>query len=164
MSSRVCPAPSSKALRLRASAFFAGAVLLASPLRPALAQSPSAMSSRADAAVSHEDTIDQRISSLHAELKITPAEESDWQAVATTMRDNAAAMDKLAPDKAASAKTMTAIEDLQTYQQFAQAHVEHLKKLTAAFETLYNAMPAEQKKIADEVFERSHHDDDRGQG
>jgi hypothetical protein len=122
------------------------------------------MSSRADAAVSHEDTIDQRISSLHAELKITPAEESDWQAVATTMRDNAAAMDKLAPDKAASAKTMTAIEDLQTYQQFAQAHVEHLKKLTAAFETLYNAMPAEQKKIADEVFERSHHDDDRGQG
>jgi len=151
-------------LRLRASAFLVGAALLASPLTPALAQSASAMSSRADAAVAHEDTIDQRISSLHAELKITPAEESDWQAVATTMRDNAAAMDKLASDKAASATTMTAVEDLQTYQQFAQAHVEHLKKLTAAFETLYKAMPAEQKKIADEVFERSHHDDDRGRG
>lgn len=164
MSSRVCPAPSSKVLRLRASAFLVGAALLASPLTPALAQSASAMSSRADAAVAHEDTIDQRISSLHAELKITPAEESDWQAVATTMRDNAAAMDKLASDKAASATTMTAVEDLQTYQQFAQAHVEHLKKLTAAFETLYKAMPAEQKKIADEVFERSHHDDDRGRG
>jgi hypothetical protein len=163
MSSRVCPAPSSKAARLRASALLVGAALLASPFTPALAQSASSMSSRADAAVAHEDSIDQRISSLHAELKITPSEEADWQAVATTMRDNAAAMDKLASDKAADT-TMTAVQDLQTYQQFAQAHVEHLKKLTAAFETLYNAMPAEQKKIADEVFERSHHDSDRGQG
>ncbi len=163
MSSRVCPAPSSQASRLRASALLAGAVLLASPLRPALAQSPSAMSSHEASAAEHEDTIDQRINSLHAELKITPAEESKWQAVATTMRDNAASMEKLASDKAAE-KTMTAVEDLQSYQQFAQAHVEHLKKLTAAFETLYNTMPAEQKKTADAVFERSHHDDDSGRG
>jgi hypothetical protein len=163
MSSRVCPAPSSKAVRLRASALLVGAALLASPLAPALAQSASSMASHEASAVEHEDTIDQRISSLHAELKITPAEEADWQAVAATMRDNAAAMEKLASDKAAD-KTMTAVEDLQTYQQFAEAHVEHLKKLTAAFKTLYNAMPAEQKKIADDVFERSHHDDDSGRG
>jgi hypothetical protein len=156
MPSRITPA--------RASALLFGAVLLTSPLAPALAQSNSAMSAHEASATQHEDTIDQRISTLHEELKITPAEESDWQAVATTMRDNAAAMERLASDKAASAKSMTAVEDLQTYQQFAEAHVEHLKKLTAAFETLYNTMPAEQKKIADQVFDRSHHDEDRGRG
>jgi transcriptional regulator len=106
------------------------------------------------------ETIDQRIESLHAELKITPAEESAWKDVAQTMRDNADAMEKLASEKQAqSEKTMTAVEDLQTYGAFAQAHVDHLKKLTSVFETLYNAMPEQQKKVADEVFARSRHDD-----
>jgi hypothetical protein len=148
-----------------ACALIFGAVLLAGPLAPALAQSTSATATQQSSAAEHEETVDQRISTLHAELKITPAEESDWQAVATTMRDNAAAMAKLAAEKSSqSEKSMTAVEDLQTYQQFAEAHVEHLKKLTAAFETLYNAMPADQKKIADTVFERAHHDDDSGRG
>ena len=47
---------------------------------------------------------------------------------------------------------MTAVQDLQTYQQFAQAHVDGLKNLTAAFSTLYDAMPDAQKKVADQVF------------
>jgi hypothetical protein len=155
MSSRAYPA----------SALLLGAVLLASPLAPALAQSTPAMSAHESSAAQHEETIDQRISTLHTELKITPSEESDWQEVATTMRDNAAAMEKLASDKATqSEKGMTAVEDLQTYQRFAEAHVEHLKKLTAAFETLYNAMPAAQKQVADQVFERARHDEDSGRG
>jgi phage-related tail protein len=74
-------------------------------------------------------------------------------------------MEKLASEKAAdSSASMTAVADLRTYQQFAEAHVEHLKKLTAAFETLYNSMPESQKKIADQVFSRSHRDDDSGRG
>jgi hypothetical protein len=165
MLSRATSAPASKCkARLQASALLVGAVLLASPLSPALAQSTS-MSAHAASAASREETVDQRISSLHDELKITPAEEADWQTVATTMRDNAAAMEKLASEKAAdSSASMTAVADLRTYQQFAEAHVEHLKKLTAAFETLYNSMPESQKKIADQVFSRSHRDDDSGRG
>jgi hypothetical protein len=57
------------------------AILLASPL--ALAQ--NAMSRHAAKAEQREETVDQRIATLHAALKITPAEESDWQAVAQTM-------------------------------------------------------------------------------
>lgn len=91
-------------------------------------------------------------------MKITSAEESDWQAVAKTMRDNASAMQKLAATKASESQAgMTAIEDLQTYTDFAQAHADGLKKLTASFQTLYEAMPAEQKKIADQIFEKSQH-------
>jgi hypothetical protein len=59
---------------------------------------------------------------------------------------------------------MTAVEDLQTYSQFAQEHVDHLKKLTSVFETLYNAMPSEQRKVADEVFARSQHQAQDNQG
>jgi hypothetical protein len=120
------------------------------------ASSGGAMAQHEASAETHAETIDQRITSLHEELKITPAEESDWNAVAQTMRDNASAMEKLASEKQAqSEKGMTAVEDLQTYGEFAEAHVEHLKKLTSAFETLYNAMPEQQKKVADQVFARS---------
>ncbi len=112
--------------------------------------------SRADQAA---DTIEQRIASLHESLKITPAEEADWKAVAQTMRDNVDAMQKLAGEKGSQSSTMTAVQDLQTYSAFAQAHVDHLKKLTSAFATLYNTMPAKQKKLADQVFARSHHDE-----
>ncbi len=41
------------------------------------------------------DTVEQRIATLHASLKITPDEESLWNAVAQAMRENAAAMDKI---------------------------------------------------------------------
>jgi periplasmic protein CpxP/Spy len=47
---------------------------------------------------------------------------------------------------------MSAVEDLKTYQKFAQAHVDGLKNLISAFGTLYDAMPDAQKKIADKVF------------
>ena len=101
-------------------------------------------------------TVDQRIAQLHTELKITPGEETNWQAVAQAMRDNAAAIRKLATENA-SRHNLTAVEDLQRYTQFAQAHVDGLKNLTGAFETLYNAMPDPQKKLADQVFQRSRH-------
>jgi protein CpxP len=44
------------------------------------------------------ETVEQRITDLHAALKITPAEESKWNEVAQAMRENAAAMDKLIAD------------------------------------------------------------------
>ena len=49
-------------------------------------------------------------------------------------------------------QNMTAVDDLKTYQKFAQAHVDGLKNLLSHFEAFYAAMPDAQKKIADEVF------------
>jgi cAMP phosphodiesterase len=141
------------------------ALLVASPYASALAQSDSKMSDHAMKAEQHEETVEQRIDTLHSELKITADEQPEWDAVAKTMRDNAAAMAKLADEKAAeSDKGMTAVQDLQTYSEFTQAHVDHLKQLTAAFEALYDKMPQAQKKVADEVFERSRKQNDSSQG
>jgi hypothetical protein len=147
-----------------------GTVMLASPLVPARAQTntpvaqsnpPAGQSStpapaRQTRAQRKAETIDQRIAALHSELKITPAEESNWQAVAQTMRDNAAAIEKLAADRA-SQQNVTAIDDLQEYQKFAQAHVDGLTKLISTFQTLYNAMPDQQKKLSDQVFQHPKH-------
>jgi len=106
------------------------------------------------------ETIDERIATLHAELMITPDEETNWRAVADTMRANDMAMQKLLADnKATNAQgRVTAVDDLKTYESFNRAHVEGLKDLIASFGTLYDAMPDGQKQVADHVF----HDFNRG--
>jgi hypothetical protein len=102
------------------------------------------------------ETVEQRITALHASLKITPNEESQWNNVAQAMRENAAAMDKLvASNRTTPPQNATAVDDLKTYERFAQAHVDGLKNLIASFSTLYNAMPDAQKKVADTVFSTS---------
>ena len=139
-----------------------GATFLATPVTAnrALAQAAAATAAPAAATTTETkgETVEQRITNLHGALQITPAEEAKWNGVAQAMRENASAMDKLVAEKRTSPpQNMTAVEDLKTYQQFAQAHVDGLKNLTGAFSTLYNAMPDAQKKVADQVFQTSGH-------
>ena len=49
--------------------------------------------------------------------------------------------------------SMNAVEDLTTYQDFSQANLDGLKNLISSFKTLYDSMPADQKKNADGVFD-----------
>ncbi len=100
------------------------------------------------------ETVELRIESLHASLQITPAQESRWDRVAKVMRDNAADMEKHAIERVNADKgAMTALDSLHSYQHFAEAHVSGLKRLTKAFEELYEKMPAVQRKVADGVFQ-----------
>jgi protein CpxP len=148
-------------VRTVAIAALMGATFLATPLTATGALAQAAATPTPAAATATEtkgETVEQRITALHASLKITTAEETQWNGVAQAMRENAAAMDKLiAANRTSPPQNMSAVQDLQTYQQFAQAHVDGLKNLTAAFSTLYNAMPDDQKKVADQVFQTSGH-------
>jgi len=137
-----------------ASVLFAGTAIA-----PTFAQT-HAKPVAAEAATSMKPaTVDERIAQLHRELKITAAEEQDWQAVAQTMKANADDMKNLIDQTRANAPKAerNALEDLQTYQKFAQAHADGLQKLTTAFATLYNAMTPEQKANADRVFRSFEH-------
>jgi hypothetical protein len=142
-----------------------GATMLATPLLAAradvvangafrLAQATAPQKQAAAAATETKgETIEQRITDLHGALKITVEQKKQWNAVAQAMRENAANMDKLvASNRTTPPRNMTAVDDLKTYQKFAQAHVDGLKNLIASFGTLYDAMPDAQKKIADRVF------------
>lgn len=94
----------------------------------------------------------RHVKHLHDQLKITPDQEAQWSGVAQVMLDNAAAMDGAMRDRARSAATMTAVDDLNSYQAIVAAHADGLKKLEAAFAPLYAAMPMAQQRTADAVF------------
>jgi protein CpxP len=116
------PAPFVRSVAIAA---LLGATMLATPLTATRALAQAAVAPTPAAATATEtkgETVEQRITALHASLKITPAEETQWNGVAQAMRENAAAMDKLiATNRTAPPQTMSAVQDLQTYQQFAQA-------------------------------------------
>ena len=101
---------------------------------------------------SHEDRVETRIKELHRKLKITAAQESQWNAFAQVMRENAQAVDVVLKERAENLHAMNAVEDLRSYEKLADAHADGLKKLVPAFETLYNTMSDDQKKTADAVF------------
>jgi hypothetical protein len=146
--------PIATSVRSVAIAALLGSTILVAPLTAALAQSTATPTPAAASATETKgESVEQRITNLHASLKITSDEESQWNGVAQAMRENAANMDKLvAANRTNPPQNMTAVEDLRTYQKFAQAHVDGLKNLVSSFSTLYDAMPAAQKKVADAVF------------
>ena len=132
-----------------------GAVLLAGSLVPAMAQSNTTPPAAAAAISTKPETLDQRIISLKEALKITPDQESKWNAVASAMRDSSGQMEKLvAAKRAIPPEKTTAVDDLKTYEEFTQVRLDGLKHVNTAFKSLYDSMADEQKKNADMVFEK----------
>jgi hypothetical protein len=108
----------------------------------------------------HKERVEQRITDMHTKLKITSAEEDQWAKVVQVMRDNAKTMDTLTQARAEHAKDLTAVEDLKSYGEIAEAHADGIKKLTPVFADLYAGMSDAQKKEADTLFRhgpRRHH-------
>ena len=135
---------------------FGGAVAQA----PDQSTSPHASADASGPAMAKSDAqrdsaVEKHIQDLHHTLKITPTEESQWNKVATTMRENAKDIDRAIDKRAANAASATAIDDLNAYAEIAQSHANGIKKLASDFSVLYSAMPDDQKKVADQVF--SHH-------
>ena len=125
----------------------------AAPL-PAAAQVGSAASAPAKAAPTRQlrNDVETRISRLQQRLEITPEQMSQWNAVAQAMRDNAHEVRELAQARAQNAATMSAVDDLRSYEEINEAHVESIKKLLPPFDALYASMSDAQKKNADAVF------------
>jgi hypothetical protein len=68
------------------------------------------------------------------------------------MRDNALKLQGHSEARAANLKTMSAVDDLKSYQTISDEHSEGLKRLIPAFEALYDKMTPTQQKHADQVF------------
>jgi hypothetical protein len=102
--------------------------------------------------VAHVERTEQRIAGMHGKLMITAAQEELWTKVAVVMTDNAKAMDTLTQARMDHAKAMTAVDDLKSYGEIADAHAEGIRKLTPVFATLYASMSDPQKAEADTLF------------
>jgi periplasmic protein CpxP/Spy len=135
------------------STFVIGAAAAQTPDHGPANAAPAAMA-KADA--KRDSAMEQHITELHAQLKITAGEEAQWMAVAEAMRENVKDLDQAIDKRDATVATATAIDSLNSYSNIAQVHADGVKKLSRAFSGLYAVMSDAQKKQADTVF--SHHD------
>jgi hypothetical protein len=99
-----------------------------------------------------QERVQRRIDELHAELRITPDQQPQWDKFAQVMRDNARDMDQAFTERSQKFRVMNAVENMQSYEQIAEDHSQHLQKLVSAFQNLYDSMSAQQKQVADQVF------------
>jgi len=128
----------------------------ATPTPGATTAQPAPKRKGSHAGMSSSERVEARIKDLHARLNITAAQETQWNSVAQAMRDSAKAIETIAADRTRKIKTMSAVDDLRSYESLAQAHADGLKKLVAAFAPLYDSMSDSQKKAADALFR--HHE------
>jgi periplasmic protein CpxP/Spy len=117
---------------------------------PPAASSP--MAGHPVAGKNAEERVERRIAELRTQLRITPAEQQQWDQFAGVMRENARDMDQIFVQRAQQLGSMTALQNMQSYEQLAEAHAQHLQALVAAFQNLYDAMPDQQKQLTDQVF------------
>jgi hypothetical protein len=166
------------AVRVVAAATLLGTFALARPLRAAAAQPPAAhemlaqaASSEATPAPAPEESastaakanaavdahVEARIKAMRKKLHITSAQETQWNAVAQVMRDNAHAIADLRQQGADKTKSMTAIDHLNSYAAITDAQAAGIHKFIPAFQALYDTMSDAQKKSADTLFRSRAH-------
>jgi hypothetical protein len=140
--------------RILATATLVGTFLSTVPLHNLHAQQTSTRSGPTTAihAKHSADRSEKRIKELHDKLRITAAQEPLWHNVAQAMRDNGKTIRTSMTDRTTRLKTMTAIDDLKSYQIMADEHSDGLKRLIPAFDALYASMTPAQQKHADRVF------------
>jgi hypothetical protein len=94
-----------------------------------------------------------RLGFIKAELKITDAQMSQWNAFADAVRANAAAMaDMRRSMMSQHASGSTLPERLAAEDKALGAHYTAFKKTTEALNNLYGVLSPEQKKIADGII------------
>ena len=109
--------------------------------------------------------IDGRIAFLKAQLKITPAQEAQWQKVEAAMRENAKARDQAVTAMRQAHQdrgAMNAVERLELRGQMTKARAENNDRFLAAFKPLYASLSPEQQQMADRLIGAAQHHHRRG--
>ncbi len=131
-------------------------------LMPALAQSTPAPADSGEARhhamqrMLPGQLVDGRIAFLKAELKITPAQETQWQQVAAAMHENANSLDQAIKTARQDRGSMDAVQRLALREQFAKVHAENDTRLLAAFKPLYASLSPEQQQVANQLVAPHH--------
>ena len=121
--------------------------------QPAQAQAPAGQNPAVaqPQAQPAQDPVEAHLADVRKKLNITTAQQSQFDQFATVVKQNAQAVEA-AMQKAQQNAEQSAVESLRTAANFAQTEAENLKRLVPAFETLYTSLSAEQKRLADRLF------------
>jgi hypothetical protein len=134
----------------------AGAVTLLAPTMGTAQQPPPAPPHHERPLPSRH--IEGRIAFMRAELKITGAQQTQWERVADVMRASAKQKDVLFQQmRADHDKPQSAVDKLDRRVRFIEAQASAEKSFADAFKPLYQTLSDDQKKSADELFDRSRH-------
>jgi hypothetical protein len=115
------------------------------------------------------ERVEARLAYLKTALKITDAQEAQWNTFADTLRSHAKASDERMKARHAQRAQLNAIERMERRQaRMAQAS-QRLAERLAAVKPLYAALSPEQQQVADELFAQGnrragHHRGGRGRG
>ena len=101
--------------------------------------------------------VDGRIAFLKAELKITPAQETQWQQVAAAMHENAKALDQTITTGRQNRTDRNAVQRLELREEFAKVRADNDARLLAAFKPLYASLSPEQQQMANQLVGAHHH-------
>jgi periplasmic protein CpxP/Spy len=97
--------------------------------------------------------IDGRIAYMKAELKITPAQEAQWDKVAQVLRQNETERRTAFEQVRANRKPPeNALQHLEGEARFAAMRAQQADRFLAAFRPLYDSLSATQKKSADDLL------------
>ena len=112
------------------------------------------------------ERVEARLAYIKTALKITAAQEPQWNAYADVLRKNAREMDqrfqarqqqrRAGPASRRPEARPNAIERLERLQSFHAQAVTQLNELLAAEKPLYAALSPEQQRVADEVLAPGH--------
>lgn len=95
--------------------------------------------------------VEERIRTLHDKLHLTSDQEDQWRKVARIMRENERDIHRLV-ERRHEEEPATAVDDLRSYEEIADAHAQGLRNLIPAFQSLYKNLSDEQKENADDIF------------
>jgi Spy/CpxP family protein refolding chaperone len=130
-------------------------------LTPAIAETaPAPVSTPAQSDVHHGHArmmpgqlVDGRIAFLKAELKITAAQESQWQQFAAVMRQNAQSLDQvIAGAREHRGAPINAVDRMEMRAQFSKVRAENEARLLSAFRPLYTSLSPEQQQVANQLM------------
>lgn len=141
-------------------------VAQASPQRAPEASSAPRQAREMHAVRKPSERIEARLAYARTALKITPAQQPQWEGFANVLRKHAADMDQRFEQRRVQgsanaarpdARQMSAIERLEQRQQRMAERSAQLNEVLTAAKPLYAAFTPEQKQIADTMLARRGH-------
>jgi hypothetical protein len=115
------------------------------------------------AQVKPSERVEARLAYMRTALKITDAQQPQWEAFANVLRKQAEQMDEFHRTRhtegaqATQPRHVTAIERLERRQQMMTFASQRLTEVITAAKPLYAALSPEQQKIADDMLARQGH-------
>lgn len=154
-------------ISVMAAALLAGSTAIG--LAPAFAETAPSPANVTDQSQAHHhgrfgmmpgQLVDGRIAFLKTELKITPAQEGQWDQFAAIMRQNAQSLDQaIANARQHRGTAMNAADRIEMQAQFAKLRADNEARLANAFRPLYASLSPEQQQVANELMDHAgwHH-------